>query len=172
MPQRVELFDLETLHLRPGDGRRLDAEVRVDPLQLAGERYPLAGDAVMARVDVSRTVAGYALRLRFDALVEGPCMRCVGPAAPTIAVDAREVEQPGEAEDLHSPYLEHSVLDLAAWARDALALAMPVQIVCADDCRGLCPECGANLNEVDPEQHRHEAAGDPRWAKLRDLNLG
>ena len=172
MPQRVDLFDLETLQLRSGEGQRVDADVRVDPLQLGGERYPLAGGAVPARLDVSRTVTGYALRLRFDALLEGPCMRCVGPASPTISVDAREIEQPGEDDDLHSPYLDQSVLDLADWARDALVLAMPAQIVCSEECRGLCPECGVNLNEVDPEQHRHEAAGDPRWAKLRDLKLG
>ena len=116
-------------------------------------------------------VGGYALRLRFDALLEGPCMRCVGPASPTISVDAREIEQPGEDDELHSPYVDGGVLDLADWAREALVLAMPAQIVCAADCRGLCPECGVNLNEVDPEQHRHEAAGDPRWAKLRDLKL-
>jgi uncharacterized protein len=96
----------------------------------------------------------------------------MGDAAHVIPVDAREVEQAGEGEDLHSPYLEHSVLDLVAWARDALVLAMPAQIVCSTECRGLCPECGANLNEVDPSEHRHESAGDPRWAKLRDLKLG
>jgi uncharacterized protein len=172
MPQRVDLFDLETLQLRSGEGKRVDAELRVDPLQLAGERYQLAGGAVPARLDVSRTVAGYALRLRFDALLEGPCVRCVEPASPTISVDAREIEQPGEDDDLHCPYLDQGVLDLADWAREALVLAMPVQIVCSAGCRGLCPECGVNLNEVDPEQHRHEAAGDPRWAKLRDLKLG
>lgn len=169
MPQKVDLFDLETLRLRPGDGRRLDAEIRLDPVQLAGQRYPLAGNQVEARVDISRTVTGYALRLRFEAALEGPCMRCMGSAAPLISVDAREVEQPGEGEDLHSPYLDQSLLDLRSWARDALVLAMPAQIVCRDDCRGLCPECGANLNEIDPAEHRHERAGDPRWEKLREL---
>src|SRR5687767_9123007 len=172
MPQRVDLFDLETLHLRPGDGHRLDAQVRVEPLQLAGQKYPLAEDEVAARVDVSRTLGGYVLRLRFDAPLEGPCMRCMDEAAPVVSVDAREVEQPGDGEDLHSPYLKDGVLDLPAWSRDALVLAMPAQIVCSDECRGLCPECGQNLNEVDPEEHRHESAGDPRWAKLRDLKLG
>jgi uncharacterized protein len=169
MAQRADLFDLETLHLRPGDGHRLDAEVRIDPLQIGGQKYPVSGGAVGTRLDVSRTISGYALRLRFDAPLEGPCMRCMEPAAPVIPVDAREVEQPGEGEDLHSPYLDQSVLDLRAWARDALVLAMPEQIVCSDECRGLCPECGANLNEVDPAEHRHEGAGDPRWAKLREL---
>ena len=172
MAQPVDVFDLETLHLRPGDGRRIDAGVRVDPLQLAGQRYPVTGNRVVARVDVSRTVTGYALRLRFDAPLEGPCMRCMDDASPSVSVDAREVEQPGEGEDLHSPYLDQGVLDLAAWARDALVLAVPGQIVCREECRGLCPVCGANLNDADPEQHRHEQAGDPRWAKLRDLKLG
>ena len=172
MAQRADLFDLETLHLRPGDGRRLDVDVRVDPLQLAGQRYPIAGGRVAARVDVSRTVTGYALRLRFAAPVEGPCMRCMDDASPSVPVDAREVEQPGEAEDLHSPYLDAGVLDLAAWARDALVLALPGQIVCREECRGLCPVCGANLNESDPSEHRHAQGGDPRWARLRDLELG
>jgi uncharacterized protein len=168
----MDLFDLETLQLRAGEGRRLDSEVRLDPLMLGGERYGVAGGAVPIRLDVSRTVSGYALRLRLDAPIEGACMRCMGPAAQDVAVDAREVDQPGEDEELHSPYMDGGVLDVRAWARDALALAMPAQVTCGEDCRGLCPECGANLNEVDPEEHHHEPAGDPRWAKLRDLKLG
>jgi uncharacterized protein len=167
----MDLFDLETLQLRPGDGRRMEPDVQLDPMMLGGERYTVPDGAVAARLDVSRTLAGYALRLRFDAPIQGACMRCMGDAAPSIAVDAREVDQPGEGEELHSPYVDADVLDIRAWARDALALALPAQIVCSDECRGLCPECGANLNEVDPEQHRHEAPGDPRWAKLRDLKL-
>ena len=172
MPQLVDLFDLETLNLRPGDGRRIEADVRMAPLELAGQRYLVVGGQAAVRVDVSRTIAGYALRLRFAAPLEGPCMRCMDDASPSIAVDAREVDQPGDGEDLHSPYLDQGVLDLAAWARDALVLALPGQIVCREECRGLCPVCGANLNEADPEEHRHEPAGDPRWAKLRDLKLG
>ena len=172
MPQRMDLFDLETLQLRPGEGRRLESDVRLDPLMLAGERYTVPGGAVATRLDVSRTVSGYALRVQFDAPIEGTCTRCVGAAAQTIAVEAREIDQPGEDEEFHSPYMDGGVLDIRTWARDALALAMPVQVICSEDCRGLCPECGINLNEVDPEQHRHESPGDPRRAKLRDLKLG
>jgi uncharacterized protein len=61
-------------------------------------------------------------------------------------------------------------LDLRAWAHDALALAFPAQIVCRDDCLGLCPVCGENLNEAGPD-HAHEQAPDPRWAKLRELRF-
>jgi uncharacterized protein len=171
LPQRFDTFDLETLNLRPGDGRRIDVRVRMDGLLLGGQPYEVAGGGVDARLDVSRTLSGYALRLRFNAPLEGACMRCVAEARPVIAVDAREVDQPGEAEELHSPYLEGGTLELAAWARDALALALPAKVLCRDDCRGLCSVCGADLNTTDPEEHRHDEEKDPRWAKLRELKL-
>ena len=98
-------------------------------------------------------------------------MRCLADARPVIEVEAREVEQPGEAEELHSPYFEDGVLELAGWARDALVLALPPRLLCREDCRGLCPVCGVDLNEADPDEHRHESDGDPRWAKLSELKL-
>jgi DUF177 domain-containing protein len=172
VPQRADTIDLETLHLKPGEGRRLDTRVRINPVALGGQRYSVGEDAVDTTLDVSRTVSGYALRLRFDAPMTGVCMRCMGDAGPVIGVDAREVDQPGDAEELHSPYVDAGLLDLAGWSRDALVLAMPSQIVCREECKGLCAICGADLNEADPEEHLHAETGDPRWAKLRDLKLG
>jgi uncharacterized protein len=171
VPQRFDTIDLETLNLRPGDGRRIDARLWIEPLSLAGQPYDVAGGAVEARLDVSRTLQGYALRLRFEAPLEGACMRCMADARPVIGVDAREVEQPGEADELHSPYLQDGALELARWARDALVLAVPPKILCREDCRGLCPVCGADMNAPEAADHRHEEAGDPRWSKLRELKL-
>jgi uncharacterized protein len=96
-------------------------------------------------------------------------MRCLEPAGAPVEVDAREIDQPGGGEDLDSPYVSEDGLDLTGWARDALALALPGQIVCSEECLGLCAICGANLNE-DPA-HAHEQEPDPRWAKLRELKL-
>jgi uncharacterized protein len=97
---------------------------------------------VRATLDVSRTTGGgYALRLRFEANLSGPCMRCLEPAAPLVAVDSREVSQPSE--DLDSPYLDGGVLDLHSWA---------------------------DLNRAGPE-HRHEQERDPRWAKLSEIRF-
>ena len=171
MPQRTDSFDLARLGLSAGDGRRLDLHVHLDPFAYGGERYAVTPELVPVRLDVSRTTgSGWALRLRFGAGLEGPCMRCLEPAAPRFDVDAREVFQPGGGEELSSPYLaEDGELDLAQWARDALALSLPAQLSCREDCAGLCPQCGANLNE-DPE-HAHERAPDPRWAKLSELKF-
>lgn len=168
MHQLTDTFDLSTLDLRPGEARNLDVRVRMPPVALAGEHYEVAGGGLDSRVEISRTVGGYALRLRFDAPLAGVCMRCLGDAGQNIEIDAREVDQPGEGEDLRSPYLDGNELDLTAWARDALVLALPARVLCSPDCRGLCAGCGANLNGADPGEHVHDQGGDPRWAKLRE----
>ena len=169
MAQRTDKFDIGALRLSSGEGRRLELEVPVDGFEFGGQRYTIPGEQVNAVVDVSHTTNGYSLRLRFNTELEGPCVRCLEPAGQNVEVDAREVDQPGGGEELSSPYLEGDELDVRAWARDALALALPAQIVCRDDCAGLCPECGKDLN-VEP--HEHEKEPDPRWSALRDLKLG
>jgi uncharacterized protein len=171
MSLRTDTFDLGGLHLSVGEGRRLDLNLAIDPFLLGGERYPVAPALVPARLDISRmTGDGYALRLRFAAQPVGPCMRCLEPAAPVFDVDAREVSQPGDTDELESPYVSGGVLDLHAWARDALALALPTQLLCRPDCAGLCPVCGTDLNAAGAE-HGHEREPDSRWAKLSELKF-
>ena len=169
MPARADNFDLAGLKLSPGEGRRLDLEVQLGDFDFSDERYAPPA-TVPVRLDVSRMVGGgYSLRLRFESEISGPCMRCLEAASPVTSVDAREIDQPGGGEELTSPYVDGVDLDLRAWAHDAYALALPAQVLCRPECLGLCPQCGANLN-ADPG-HAHEAAPDPRWAKLRELKL-
>jgi uncharacterized protein len=172
MPARTDAFDLRGLHLSSGAGRRLELNVPIEPFVLGGERYHAEPELVPVKLDVSRTTGeGYALALRFEVSLVGPCMRCLEPAGPVLEVFAREVSQPGDAPELRSPYLHDEALDLRAWARDALALSIPTQLLCRPDCAGLCAECGANLNEAGAE-HRHERAQpDERWAKLSELRF-
>jgi uncharacterized protein len=164
-------FDLAGLRLSPGEGRRLALRTPIEPLMLGSERYIAQPHPVPVELSVSRmTGGGYALRLRFSGQVVGPCMRCLNDAGPRVEVEAREVDRPGGGEELDSPYVHDETLDLAGWARDAFALAVPVKILCREDCAGLCPICAVDLNEAGPEHH-HESAPDPRWAKLRELEL-
>lgn len=171
MLSRTDIFELGGLRLVAGEGRCFELALEIDPLTLGGERYPVPSGLVAARLDISRTTAaGYALRLRFQAIPTGPCMRCLQPAEVTCVVDAREIAQEGEIDDLASPYVESGSLDLKAWGRDSLALALPVALLCRADCPGLCPECGADLNAAGPE-HRHAGQPDLRWAKLSEVRF-
>ncbi len=171
MAAQAHTFDLAGLRLSPGQGHRLELQVPIEGLELGGESYEARPASVPVTLDVSKmTGGGYALKLALSATLVGPCMRCLKDAAPQVQVQAREVEVPGEGEELASPYVHDETLDVAAWAHDAFALAAPVKVLCKEDCAGLCPECAIDLNEAGPE-HRHERAGDPRWAKLGELKL-
>jgi uncharacterized protein len=165
-------IDLNQLALSSGEGRRLDVAIRPGELSLGGQSYGFALDGSTARLDVSRTATGHALRLTFTGEVNGPCMRCLTGANVPVAVEAREVDQPRTGdEELRSPYVEDEIVDLDSWAHDALALALPAKLLCREDCAGLCPVCGESLNDADPQAHRHDEGGDPRWAALRELKL-
>jgi uncharacterized protein len=171
MAAETHNFNLAGLRLSVGEGRRLELDVRIAPLVLASERYVAEPARVPVELEVSRmTGDGYALRLRFSAALAGPCMRCLKQAKPSVEVEAREADRPGGGEELQSPYITDETLDLAAWARDAFALAVPLKVLCREDCAGLCPVCAADLNDAGPEHH-HETARDPRWAKLGELKL-
>ena len=166
------VVDLGRLSLSSGEAAAVTLGITLDPVSLGGEDYRAAGGASDARLDVSRTTTGYALRLRLKADVEGPCVRCLEGASLPIEIDAREVDQPGTRdEELRSPYVTDEMVDVEHWANDALVLTLPAQPLCREDCAGLCGVCGVPLNDADPEAHKHETGGDPRMAKLRDLKL-
>jgi len=118
---------------------------------------------------LSRASTGTVFRLRFVARLYGPCYRCLADAVVELAIDAREYQatNPEDSDELRTPYLSEDTLELDAWARDAIALALPEQILCRADCKGLCPMCGKDLN-VEPHEHEEERA-DPRWAVLAEL---
>ena len=170
MAGKTDIFDLGRLQLASGQGRRVDLHIELEELEFGGQRYSSRTAMTDAVLDAARTRAGYTLRLRFDVRLDGPCMRCLEGSDTPIAIDAREVDQPGGGDDLSSPYVDGDELDVRSWARDALALALPAQIVCRDDCRGLCAICGENLNDAGAE-HEHERAPDPRFAKLGELRF-
>jgi uncharacterized protein len=171
VPALTTDLDLAGMRLAPGEGRRIELAVAIPAIELAAQRYLADPQPIVVTLEYSRMVGhGYALRLSFQAGLQGPCMRCLSAAAPTIDVEAREVDRPGGGEELQSPYITDEILDLAAWARDALVLAMPAQVLCRPDCAGLCPQCAADLNDLGAE-HRHELPTDPRWSKLSELEL-
>lgn len=167
----TDTLDLAGLRLTSGEGRRLDLAVEPGRFALGGQEYDAVPAQVPITLDISRTTGqGYALRLRFRVGLAGPCMRCLDPAAPEFDVEAREISQPGAGDELESPYVEAGMLNVAAWARDALALMLPAAILCRPGCPGLCPTCGANLNDAGPDHH-HDPEPDPRWAKLSELKF-
>jgi uncharacterized protein len=166
-PDRVTL-SLRTLRLLPGEEHAERGTVALEALELGGQAYELE-PGTEASLAVQRATSGFVLRLQLAVVARGPCMRCLDEAVVPVEIDAREyhdLEARGD-EDLVSDYVTEDVVQLASWARDAVALALPDPVLCRPDCAGLCPVCGKNLN-VEPHEHE-DMAVDPRWAALEGL---
>lgn len=170
------VIDLRRLDLAPGAGARVDVPVALDDITLGGQAYAPDPRELDARLDVGSSGSGVGLRLRFATTLRGPCQRCLAPSAVAVEVDAREFQASGRSDadapddDLDCEYLSGPMrmeLDVAAWARDAMAEVVPMSVLCRDECAGLCARCGADLNAGPCDCTDDEP--DPRWAALAEL---
>jgi len=110
--------------------------------------------------------------------LELPCSRCLEPFRLPVAapfdlryLPASEVSSDGEREvgdeDLETSYYENDALDLNGLMREQFYLALPMKPLCQDNCRGLCPQCGTNLNTGNCSCA--PVWEDPRLAALKNL---
>lgn len=162
----VSVSDLLT---RPGRRRqvRLDAEIEGLASSVAEVRgdVPLELDLVLESVSGSIVAAG-----TVTVHWRGECRRCLKGVDGTLTTRVQEIfeRHPVEGETY---LLEGDHIDIEPLAREAAMLALPVAApLCREECAGLCPQCGADRNEVDCECDI--TVRDPRWAALDDLDLG
>jgi uncharacterized protein len=161
-------LDLRRVRLRSGEQHRDTREIALEPLVFGGQRYVPVPEKPEAELTISRASTGTLFELRFRGRLYGPCQRCLADAVVEREIAAREYQaNSADDDELRTPYVADERLDLSAWARDALALALPEQILCRPDCAGLCPVCGKDLN-VEPHEHAEERI-DPRWEALEEL---
>jgi len=184
-PRGALVFDMRSLSRQAGSARARQLVVPApEDLRLELARVPGGADVE--------------LDLRFEAVTEGilvtgtataplvgECARCLAPLASTVTAsftelylydghDQHDGDDQHEGDDEYEEpdeerYLDGDLLDLEQAFRDAVVLALPMSPLCRDDCPGLCVECGVPLAQAGPG-HRHEAAPDPRWAALAQLD--
>ena len=135
-------------------------------------------DPVELDLHLDAVVEGILVRGTLGFRVELRCARCLVPQRLEYLVEVAELFQDptkrddddDEADPGYELIDDLTALDLSTLARDALIVDLPVRVLCHEDCRGLCVECGADRNLTDCG-HQPEEAPDPRWAKLADLDL-
>ncbi|HEY0889863.1 MAG TPA: YceD family protein [Nocardioides sp.] len=168
------MLDTRELGRRPGSQREVTLSVPA-PADLGIEVLSVPeGAPVQLDLRLEAVMEGVLVTGTATADLEGECVRCLEPISDEIEVrfqelymyddirDARDV-----SEDDEVSMLRDDLVDLEPLLRDAVVLALPFQPLCQDDCPGLCTECGARL--ADDPDHSHEAAIDPRWAGLAEL---
>jgi len=175
-PRAPLVLDTRELGRRPGSQHEVSRTVPA-PADLGIEvlRVP-EGSPIDIDLRLEAVMEGVLVTGAASAELAGEGVRCLEPISDEIDVRFQELfmydddqDQPSEEDDEVSR-LEGDLIDLEPLLRDAVVLALPFQPLCEDDCPGLCPECGARL--ADDPDHAHEAAIDPRWGKLQELQQG
>lgn len=173
-PRAPLVLDTRELGRRPGSERRV-ALTAPAPADLGIEvlRVP-EGSPVEFDIRLEAVVEGVLVSGSVSAELSGECVRCLEDIRREITSEVMELfvyddgePQAEEPEDGETSRMQGDLVDLEPLLRDAVVLALPFQPLCSEDCPGLCAECGARL--ADEPGHRHEAAGDPRWAALQAL---
>ncbi|MFT4049876.1 MAG: YceD family protein [Solirubrobacterales bacterium] len=175
MTRLTDILDLGQLGLKPGGGIRMNVDVPVGDFVFGEQRYALATDPVPVVVDITRTSSGNVIRVRLKDALEGPCMRCYGDYSLPLKIDHSEVHEPTLEDDLASEYVDGQELDLSALVRDAIGLSLPTSISSPVDESGVCTDCTNSAEQLakasDSDSEEQGLQPDPRWAKLRELEL-
>lgn len=141
-PLRVNVGFL--LHQSVGYGRDFDFEQR--SIQVGGD---LDVSFLRGSIRFTRTHQGLVAQGELTAQTKLECVRCLTEFDQSLGLTINElfVYPPTQPNDPILVVPETGILDLNPYVREALLLDVPIRPLCRPDCRGLCPECGANLNE-------------------------
>jgi uncharacterized protein len=161
-------FVVPVAELQRQVGKRLEVDRSgvVDDLVCSGSAVV---DGAECRIEgvLESILGGVSVRATVSAPWEGSCRRCLAPARGTVRVAVRELFTRGGDPEETYPLADDRV-DLEPLVHDAVLLELPVAPLCRDDCAGLCPTCGA---ELDVAPCGCEPPADPRWAALDVLRV-
>ena len=154
-----------------GSVRRYEVDEPLPP-----DGYPVKGELTFLRTGTGILVTG-----TLHTAVECPCSRCLEPYKCELTFQIEEEYFPriDVLTGLPQPVPEDAqdfaigpdhVLDLTEAFRQNVLLAIPMKPVCREECAGLCPGCGANMNSESCKCAPAEA--DPRWSELKKLMVG
>lgn len=169
------LLDLTTL---TSDRTPLVRDMAADPLAVSADDFVVDGELHLVAELVSKGAGEYLVDGTLDGTLEVPCSRCLEPFALPLStrVDVRLLpvaklagsdEHEIRDDDLSIEFYENDVLDVAALVREQCYLALPMKPLCRPDCKGLCQQCGSNLNVTTCACD--QAWVDPRLAALKAL---
>ena len=160
-------------------GTRVELAVAESPIDPRGDNAGLLDAAIVdidAKLHATHTNPGPFFEGAADAHVASTCARCLRPIDAPVHADFAEqyyatipvdtgvavIAAPLDAKTIGSDF----TVDLTDLLREELILATPLAPLCRDDCAGLCPVCGEDLNE---RPHGHDEAVDARWSALQAL---
>ena len=167
-------IELEKLDGGRGDFAYVYQPGDLDPVD---ERVKLA-QPVAIKGGVRRTGAGVDVTGHFETRVQVECDRCLKPVELPVSADfaleyitGADYESSSAAalseQELSVSVFDGESIDVDEIVKEQILLAVPARMLCREDCKGICPECGIDLNTGQCNCAAEEV--DPRWAALKDL---
>jgi uncharacterized protein len=154
---------------------RLREEIPADHPLWEGFVAPLVGPAHVELLARPVGSGGVLVTGEVGAELEFSCRRCLAPARRTVREEVeiylRPAEERGDEDDAESYFLDPGAAEvsLADPVREQLLLELPEFVECSEECRGLCPQCGADLNRGDCSCEPERDPGP--WDALRKLKF-
>jgi len=176
------LIEIKELELQPVDFDQEFAPGVIDMGPEVVQKSPLhaAGRAQLVEEHRGKhkTLKDIRLNGELRASLELPCARCLEPVAQEVersfdllyrplGADAGKEELSVTGAEAEIGYYQGEGLLLEDALREQLLLALPLKVICREDCKGLCPHCGTNLNVE--QCSCAEPADDPRWSALKEI---
>lgn len=176
------LIEIKELELHPVDFQEEFAPGAIDLGLDVRQRTPLETDGCAELVEEHHgkhsVVQDIRLKGKLATNIEVACARCLDPVALPVkrtfdllyrplGTDAGHEELSVTDAEAEIGYYQGDGLLLEDTLREQVLLAVPLKTICREDCKGLCPKCGKNLNEG--ECSCAEEVEDPRWATLKEI---
>jgi len=150
-----------------------------EEINLQDEAVELKDD-VKIEGEITKGIVETSVKGKIFANVELECSRCLQPIQSSLEIPfeanfvtpenyTQEREAKLNLDDLEVSIFEGDRIDLSEIAREQILLALPIQVLCQNDCKGLCEKCGASRNLINCNCEEKEI--DPRWQALRELKI-
>ncbi|MCG9969775.1 DUF177 domain-containing protein [Pelotomaculum terephthalicicum JT] len=163
-------LDVGAIKKAPGDFGPFNLSAELPPFELRGEYLgflgPVKASLIVSNVDSALVVEG-----EVSGGLKLNCGRCLEPYDYFFHVPFKETYAQA-AQDSEGEVVTFSgdILDIAPEVLNSIILSLPMKALCSEDCRGLCPRCGCNLNESRCDCSDDET--DPRLSVLKKLLKG
>ncbi|MFP4019997.1 MAG: YceD family protein [Halanaerobium sp.] len=151
----INLSDLKEI----GGRKQLSLELEFHNLEFANREIEIE-KPIELELEIFNTRDSFVVEGKLKAELILSCSRCLQKYSSPVELDISEEVLKSEMEDEEELYLDEIVVD-------NIILSLPMKPLCSDNCKGICPKCGQDLNEG--ECDCEVEALDPRLAKLKDF---
>ncbi len=161
------------IHISHPDEGTIRHKLTVNPSELYLDEESEFGNPIYLDVSVDKVGRTISINVNVDTLCRMACDRCLEPfdylLKENVKIMLSTDSQFQDEEDDNIGYISESEneVDLTDPIHETLLLALPQKRLCQENCQGLCPQCGKNLNQESCQCQEQKI--DPRWEKLRNL---